>query len=179
MSSDAPEKGFDDLGIPDNPHEGVQCIQGSYDGSGLRVAVVASRFNPDFTEPLIASVLDALEQCGCSRDQVLLIRVPGAYEIPPVVEDLAERGLCRAIVAAGVVIEGETPHAELINRTIATGLSQTSSRHRVPVIDCVVAVREPKQAESRCLTGRESRGWYAGLAAVETASVYEQLIGLR
>ena len=103
------------------------------------------------------------------------LRVPGAYEIPPVAEQLAQSGKCDAILAIGTVIEGETPHATLINQSIAQGLSDMSIRHGLPIIDCVVAVNTVEQAEARCLTGTESRGWYAGMAAAETAEVYHQL----
>lgn len=158
---------------------GLSRIQGSHEGGGLRVALVASRFNPAFTDALIQTALEGLEACGVERSDLLLVRVPGAYEIPPVIEQLAQHGTCDALIALGTVIEGETPHATLINQCIASSLSRTSCEHAVPVIDCVVAVHNEEQAAARCLSGRESRGWYAALAAVETAHVHRALKGLR
>ena len=155
--------------------DGVEYIQGSKQGEGRRFGIVASRFNPELTDASIRSAVDAMASCGVDAASILVIRVPGAYEITPVVEQLAEIGTCHALIAIGTVIEGETPHAELINQSIALGLSEISRGYSLPVIDCVVAVRTEEQAEARCLSGKESRGWYAGLAAVETADVYDQI----
>ena len=155
--------------------EGVQYIQGEKRAAGRKFAIVASRFNPELTEASLTSSVEALATCGVEPSAVLVVRVPGAYEIPPVIEQLAQAGTCDAVIAIGTVIEGDTPHAQLINESIAQGLNDISIRHGLPVIDCVVAVTTVAQAEARCLSGKKSRGWYAGLAAAETADVYDQL----
>lgn len=155
--------------------EGVTYIQGDKNASGRKFGIVASRFNPDLTEASLKSAVLALETCGADFSSILVVRVPGAYEIPPMVEQLAQTGKCHALLAIGTVIEGETPHAQLINETIAQSLNEISIRHGLPVIDCVVAVRTLEQAETRCLSGKKSRGWYAGMAAAETADAYDQL----
>jgi 6,7-dimethyl-8-ribityllumazine synthase len=155
--------------------EGVRYIQGEKTAEGRKFAIVASRFNPELTDACLKSAVAALTTCGAAPSSILIVRVPGAYEIPPVVEQLAQAAKCDALMAIGTVIEGETPHARLINESITQGLNEISIRHGLPVIDCVVAVRTLEQAEARCLSGKKSRGWYAGMAAVETADVYDQL----
>jgi 6,7-dimethyl-8-ribityllumazine synthase len=155
--------------------EGVQYIQGEKKAEGRKFAIVASRFNPELTDGSLKSAVAALITCGADPSSILIVRVPGAYEIPPVIEQLAQTAKCDALIAIGTVIEGETPHAQLINESIAQGLNKISIRHGVPVIDCVVAVSTLDQAEARCLSGKKSRGWYAGMAAAETSDVYDQI----
>ena len=155
--------------------DGVGYIQGEKKAGDRKFAIVASRFNPELTEASLASAVEAITSCGADASSILVVRVPGAYEIPPVIEQLAQSGKCHALIAIGTVIEGATPHAQLINQSIANALTEISMRHGLPVLDCVVAVHTDEQAVERCLSGKKSRGWYAGLAAVETADVYDQV----
>ena len=104
-----------------------------------------------------------------------VVRVPGAYEIPVVAEKMASSGKYDALIVLGVVVEGETQHAQMIIDTTGQSILDISCRHRIPVINEIVGVRNWAQAEARCLGGENTRGWYAAEAAVETARVYKQL----
>jgi 6,7-dimethyl-8-ribityllumazine synthase len=101
--------------------------------------------------------------------------VPGGYEVPALAEQIAAHGDVDAIVALGAVIEGETPHADMINVQVTHSLTDISRKYGIPVIHEVVAARNMEQAAARCTAGRQSRGWYAGLAAVEMAQVFKQV----
>ncbi len=148
---------------------------GSLDASGLRFGIVASRFNHELTDELARSACDCLLQNGAKPETIDLVRVPGAYEIPVVAEKMAASGKYDALVVLGVVVEGETQHAQMIIDTTGQAILDIACRHRVPVINEIVGVRTWAQAEARCLGGKNTRGWYAAEAAIETARVYKQL----
>lgn len=149
--------------------------RGTTEGAGLRLALVASRFNERLTGQLIEGARGAAASLGVAADAVDLARVPGAYEIPLIADRLAASGRYDAIVALGCVIEGETPHAQLITEAVTPALTGIGVRHRLPVIDCIVATRTEAQAEARCRPGPDGRGWYAVCAAVEMATLLNAL----
>ncbi len=154
---------------------GVRQTAGDLGARGLRFALVVSRFNETLTARLAGSALDALAACGAAPGDVEVVWVPGAYEIPFVAERLAADGAFAAVIALGCVIQGETPHAGLVNTEVARGLADIARRHGVPVIDGVVAAHTEAQAVARCTRGPESRGWYAATAAVEMARLCSKL----
>jgi 6,7-dimethyl-8-ribityllumazine synthase len=147
------------------------------DATGLRFALVVSRFNAELTEQLAADALQCLEDCGAV--EVRVFKVPGAYEIPVVVNELAATGRYDALIALGVVVEGETPHAQMIGDSTGVALLQIACRHGVPVINEIVGTRNWEQAVARCTRSRTSRGWYAAEAAIETAQVLQVIKGLK
>jgi len=147
----------------------IRQYRGSDEAGGLKIGLVVSRFNEELTRSLLQSALTCLEQCGALPDDLEVVWVPGAYEIPVVASRMAESCRYDAIIALGCVIEGETPHAELINRSVATALTDIACGYDVPVVNEVVATRTLEQAEARCAFGKGSRGWYAAEVAVEMA----------
>lgn len=151
--------------------------RGTTDGAGLRLALVASRFNERLTDQLIEGARLAAASLGVAADAIDLARVPGAYEIPLIADRLAASGRYDAIVALGCVIEGETPHAQLITEAVTPALTGIGLRNTLPVIDCIVATRTEAQAEARCRPGPEGRGWYAVCAAVEMVTLLNALDG--
>lgn len=154
---------------------GAHQVVGSLDASGMRFGIVVSRFNDDLTNELCRSAYQCLEKNGAARAAINVVRVPGAYEIPVVADKLAATGNYNALIVLGVVIEGETQHAQMIIDTTGQSILDISCRHKVPVINEIVGVRSWTQAEARCLGGENTRGWYAAEAAIETARVYQQL----
>lgn len=169
-SPSAPDAAPIDLG-------GVRQIEGSADAAGLRVAIAVSRFNIQLTSQLMKGAVETLRAAGAAEDDIDVVWVPGAYEIPTVVERLAASGGYAAILALGCVIQGETPHAGLINSTVAAALSDISRRHGVPVIDTVVSAMTEAQAAARCASGPNCRGVYAARTAVEMARLMPRLPG--
>jgi len=154
---------------------GVKQVSGRLDASGLRFGIVVSRFNGELTDELARSVFQCLKKYGASVSDIEIFRVPGAYEIPAVADKLAASGKYNALIVLGVVIEGETQHAQMIIDTTGQQILNISCRYGVPVINEIVGVRNWAQAEARCLGGENSRGWYAAEAAIETARVFEQI----
>lgn len=154
---------------------GVRQITGTMNGKGLKIGIVVSRFNESLTTELARSAIAALEKHGVKKEDILVHWVPGAYEVPAVIHKLAKEGRFDALIALGLVIEGETPHADMINRTVAHYLAGTARKCHVPVIHEVVATRNIDQAVARITSGEKSRGWYAGCAAVEMATLYRAM----
>jgi 6,7-dimethyl-8-ribityllumazine synthase len=129
------------------------------------VAIVASQYNPEFVEGLSAHAQEelALLLPDCTIQQ---FSVPGAFEIPLMVQEVAERGAYTAIIALGVVIQGETAHARLIAEAVTHSLLDLSLRNRVPVIHEVLLVENDEQARARCLEPEGNRGTEAARIAV-------------
>ena len=154
---------------------GGQQVVGNLDASGMRFGIVVSRFNDELTNELARSAFQCLEKNGAKLETIDVVRVPGAYEIPVVANKMAASGNYSALIVLGVVVEGETQHAQMIIDTTGQSILDISCRHGVPVINEIVGVRTWAQAEARCLGGENTRGWYAAEAAIETAQVYKQL----
>ena len=154
---------------------GGQQVVGNLDASGMRFGIVVSRFNDELTNELARSAFQCLEKNGAKPETIDVVRVPGAYEIPVVANKMAASGNYSALIVLGVVVEGETQHAQMIIDTTGQSILDISCRHEVPVINEIVGVRTWAQAEARCLGGENTRGWYAAEAAIETAQVYKQL----
>lgn len=154
---------------------GSRQVVGALDASGLRFGIVVSRFNDELTSELATSAYQCLIRYGAKPDTIDLVRVPGAYEIPVVAERMAASKRYDALIVLGVVVEGETQHAQMIIDTTGQSMLDIACRHQLPVINEIVGVRSWEQAEARCLGGENTRGWYAAEAAIETARVYKQI----
>lgn len=164
MNVDPPGINPPDAGLP-----GARICRGDLRGKGLRVGVVAARYNEALTGRLVRGCLRELAALGVPPARVELAWVPGAYEVPFVADLWARSGRFDALIGLGCVIQGETPHAGLINAEVARALSEIARLRRVPVIDTVVCANTPAQAEVRCAEGPAGRGAYAARAAVEMA----------
>ncbi|MBP5790722.1 MAG: 6,7-dimethyl-8-ribityllumazine synthase [Kiritimatiellae bacterium] len=142
---------------------------------GLRVAMVASRFNSFLVEQLVKGATDAFSRLGGVEDSLTLVRVPGAYEIPVVAKKLAVSGKYDAVVALGAVVQGATAHAGLITQTTARAFAEISLETGVPVADGIVAAETLEQAVERCGTKQGNRGFAAMQSAIETANVVKMI----
>ena len=150
-------------------------VLGNLDASGMRFGIVVSRFNDELTNGLCRSAVQCLEKNGAKPETIDVVRVPGAYEIPVVADKMAASGNYSALIVLGVVVEGETQHAQMIIDTTGRSILDSACRHGIPIINEIVGVRTWAQAEARCLGGENTRGWYAAEAAIETACAYRQL----
>ena len=148
---------------------------GPLQAAGLRIAIAVSRFNSLFTESLVKGAEDCFLRHGGSPDDLVLVRVPGANELPYAVQRLAASGRFDAIVALGCVIQGATPHADLINVQVARALSEIGLSSGVPVFNGVVAAGNLDQATERSGSKMGNKGWDAAAAAIETATLLRQL----
>jgi len=150
-------------------------INGNLNATGMKMAIVVSRFNSFFTEQLVKGAEDCFIRHGGSADDLTLVRIPGANETPAVVQKLAKSGGYDAVIALGAVIQGATPHADLINGTVARALSKIALDTGVPVLNGIVAAQNLEQAIERAGTKQGNKGWDAVLAAIETVSVLKVL----
>lgn len=146
-----------------------------YSAEGLRFAIVAGRYNQRYTDELVARANRALRTAGAKRADVSVFRVPGAFEVPVVVGRLASSGNYDAIIALGVIIRGETTHADLIGRSVTESLAQIALRDGVPVIHEVLLLENEQQAHVRCLQPKHNRGTEAALTAIEMAHLMRTL----
>ena len=152
-------------------------IEGNLTAGGMKIAVVASRFNSFLVEQLVKGARDAFVRLGGNDQELTLVRVPGAYELPGVAKTLAVSGLYDAIVCLGTVVQGATAHAALINETTARAFTEISLATGVPVADGVVTAENLEQAVERCGTKQGNKGFSAMQSAIETANVMRCLKG--
>lgn len=148
----------------------MRVVEGSLDAAGLRVAVVASRFNEAVVERLVTGALGALRRHGAVEDDLTLVWVPGAWELALVARRLAERGDVDAIVAVGAVVRGETAHFEHV-ATAAAAVAGVGVEAGVPVAFGVLTTETWQQAVDRAGGKLGNKGAEAALAAVEAARV--------
>jgi 6,7-dimethyl-8-ribityllumazine synthase len=138
---------------------------------GARFAIVASRFNDFIVEHLVSGAMDALTRHGAAQDQVSLVRVPGAWEIPLITQRLAESGKVDAIIALGAVIRGSTPHFDHVANEVSKGVAQTSLAAKVPVAFGVLTTDSIEQAIERAGTKAGNKGWDAAVTAIEMVTL--------
>ncbi|MFA6564043.1 MAG: 6,7-dimethyl-8-ribityllumazine synthase [Verrucomicrobiia bacterium] len=146
-----------------------------FSAEGLRFAIVAGRYNQRYSDALVTRARRALRMAGAKRGDVTVIRVPGAFEVPVVVSRLASSGSYDAIIALGVIIRGETEHADLIGRAVTDALTQIVLRDGVPVVHEVLLLGNEQQAHARCLQPKHNRGTEAALTAIEMAHLMRTL----
>jgi 6,7-dimethyl-8-ribityllumazine synthase len=150
----------------------IRTFEGSDAGSGLHVGVVAAQWNQAIVDRLLEGALQRLEKAGV--DQVTVVRVPGALELPIAALKLAQQG-CDAIVALGAVIKGETDHYEIVVRESARGISSVALETGVPVANGILAVHDYSHAVERAGTGDANKGVEAVEAALSTANAIRDL----
>lgn len=144
-------------------------------GTGLRLGVVASRFNGELVDQLLTGALETLRLAGLAERDLEVIRVPGAWEIPLALQELAASGRVSGLVALGVLIRGETSHFDLIASECSRGCLEVSLTHRLPVALGVLACETVEQARERCGGEQGNKGIEAAEAALEMVEVLATL----
>jgi 6,7-dimethyl-8-ribityllumazine synthase len=155
----------------------IRTVEGDLRVGRLRIALVASRFNPEVVERLVRGAVDALVAHGADPALLELVRVPGAYDLPPVARRIAASGRCDAIVALGAVIRGETAHFDYVAGECAAGLARVAADTGVPVAFGVLTTEDEAQAMERAGGSEGNKGADAALAAVELATLLRKLDG--
>jgi len=153
----------------------VTTFEGTTNGEGRRIVVVAARFNGQITDTLVAGALDALTHHGTDPGDVDVVWVPGAFEIPVVARRFAHAGAHDAIVCLGAVIKGDTYHFELVANETARAIMDISAETGVPVIFEVLATNDLAQAEARAGGSHGNKGWEAAEAALRMADLLARL----
>jgi len=151
--------------------------QPKLDATGLRFAIVVSRFNNFITERLLGGAVEALERAGVTKADIKIIEVPGAFELPLASRKLASKGEYDALIAIGCVIRGETSHYDYVCSETARGLQLAQMDTGVPIIFCVLTCDTQEQAIARAGGDRGNKGVDSGLAAIEMARLSQKLSG--
>lgn len=154
---------------------GGRVLEGRLDGSGLRFAIVASRFNDFIVRRLVDAATDALRRHGVADDAVDLVWVPGAFELPAVASRLARSDLYDAVITLGAVIRGATDHYTHVAGQAAAGIARAGMAADVPVVFGVLTTDTVEQAVERAGTKAGNKGFDAAVTAIELADLWRQL----
>ena len=146
-------------------------IVGNLSAQGMKFGIAVSRFNSFFTEQLLKGAEDCLLRHGAAPDDIVFVRVPGASEIPFALKRMLKTGSFDAAMALGCVIQGATPHADLIEQQVARALTQLSLEFDKPVTGGLVTANNLEQAIERAGTKMGNKGWDAAAAAIEMAAL--------
>ena len=144
-----------------------------------RFVLIVSRFNSAITDRLAAGAQAALTEAGASGDQIGMVAVPGAFELPQAARAAAETGRYDAIICLGCVIRGETPHFEYISAAVAHGLMEAAGETGIPMAFGVLTTDTWDQAEVRAGDGRVNKGFEAAAAALEMAALFRTIRAIR
>lgn len=151
-------------------------LEGMLNAEGKRLGVVVSRFNEIITGKLLEGALDCWRRHGGKEEEVTVVFVPGAWEIPPTAMKLAKSGKVDAVVCLGAVIRGATPHFEFVAAESAKGIAQASMQQtEVPMTFGVLTCDTIEQAVERAGSKSGNKGWDATLSAIEMLGIYKQL----
>lgn len=155
----------------------MTIYEGTYIGSGLRIAIVVSRWNDLITKRLLEGARDGLLRHGVAADHIDIAWVPGSFELPLVCHRLAESSRYDAIIALGAVIRGATTHHEHVAAAASSGIAQVSLQTGVPCIFGVITTDNIEQAIERAGTKAGNKGFEAATAAIEMATLLQRLNG--
>ena len=152
-----------------------KIIEGKLDAKGLRFGLLVSRFNSFVSDRLVEGAIDALLRHGGEKDNISVVRVPGAFEIPPTAKQMAVSGRYDAIVCLGAVIRGATPHFEYVSAEVSKGVASVSIDSGIPVTFGVLTTDTIEQAIERAGSKAGNKGFDAAVAAIEMANLYKAL----
>lgn len=153
----------------------VKEIEGSLTCQGRRITIIASRFNTFISERLIEGALDALKRHGAAEEDISLIRVPGAFEIPAVLKRIIEKEETDAVICLGAVIRGGTPHFDYVAAEVSKGVAQVGLQAAMPVAFGVLTTDTVEQAIDRAGGKAGNKGFEAAMSAIEMMSLYEAM----
>lgn len=153
----------------------VRHIAGDFNGSGLRVAIAAARFNSAIVERLVDGAIDGLQRHQVATDAITVVRCPGAWELPLLCQRLAHSSAVDAVIALGCVIRGDTPHFDMVANECAKGVAQVGMASGLPVIFGVLTTDTVEQAEVRAGIKAGNKGFDSALAAIEMCNLLRGL----
>jgi 6,7-dimethyl-8-ribityllumazine synthase len=153
----------------------TKIIEGKLDARGIKIGIIVSRFNNFITEKLLNGALEGLKSHGGEENDVTVIRVPGAFEIPLLADRMAASGKYDALVCLGAVIRGDTPHFEYVSDAVTRGIGEAISKHRIPIGFGVLTTNNVEQAMERSGSRDANKGYEAALTAVEMVNVVREL----
>ena len=150
-------------------------LEGKLTAEGLRVGIIVGRFNGFIAERLLEGAMDALLRHGAADSDITVARVPGAFEIPLIAQNMAASGKYDAVICLGAIIRGATPHFDYVSAESAKGIAQAGLKTGVPVIYGVLTTDTIEQAVERAGTKAGNKGFDAAMTAIETANLLKEL----
>jgi 6,7-dimethyl-8-ribityllumazine synthase len=150
-----------------------KIVEANLIAEGKKFAVVVSRFNDFITERLVGGAVDALVRCGTKDDDIDVVKVPGAFEIPLIAKKMAQKKKYDAVICLGAVIRGATPHFDYVSAEVSKGIAVVSIESEIPVIFGIITTDTLEQAIERAGTKAGNKGFSAAMAAVEMANLIE------
>jgi 6,7-dimethyl-8-ribityllumazine synthase len=153
----------------------MRTVEGKLSGAGLKFALVVSRFNSFITERLLEGALDCLRRQGVAEDDLMVARVPGAWEIPVVVKRLAQSKAYDGVICLGAVIRGSTPHFDYVAAEVSKGIAQVSLDSGVPIAFGILTTDSLEQAIERAGSKAGNKGFAAAEAAIEMVNLLKGL----
>jgi 6,7-dimethyl-8-ribityllumazine synthase len=153
----------------------MNVYEGKLDATGLKIAVVLSRFNEFITSKLLGGALDCLKRNNARDEDISVVWVPGSFEIPSAVKRIVEMKKFDAVICLGAVIRGATPHFDYVAAEVSKGVAQVGLAAGIPVIYGVLTTDSIEQAVERAGTKSGNKGFDAAMSAIEMANLYRQL----
>ena len=150
-----------------------RSFEGDLNAAGLRIGVIASRFNDEIVSGLLEGALRGLARHGADDEDITLYPVPGAFEIPTLAASVVDGH--HALIALGCLIKGDTPHFDFISAQVTNDLSRIAIKTHLPVAFGVITCNTLQQAIERSSPGTSNKGWEAALAAIEMANLWRVL----
>ena len=153
----------------------MRIIEGELQAKGCKFAIIVSRFNDFITSRLLEGATDALLRHGAKDDDIELVRVPGAFEIPLIAKKMAMKGTFHAVICLGTVIRGATPHFDYIASEVSKGIAAASLETGVPIAFGIITADNIEQAVERAGAKAGNKGWDAAVTAIEMVQVIKRL----
>jgi 6,7-dimethyl-8-ribityllumazine synthase len=150
-----------------------KIIEAKLLAEGKKFAIVVSRFNDFITEKLLEGALDGLLRSGARDEDIEIVKVPGAFEIPLIAKKMASTARYHAVICLGAVIRGATPHFDYVSAEVSKGIAMVGLESEVPVIFGIVTTDTIEQAIERAGTKAGNKGWSAAISAIEMANLIE------
>jgi len=150
-------------------------VEGRLSAEGFRFAIIVSRFNDFICSRLMEGAMDALVRHGSDEERILIIKVPGAFEMPLAARKLAQAGLYDAIICLGAVIRGATPHFDYVAAEVSKGIASVALESDIPVTFGVLTTDNLEQAIERAGSKSGNKGYEAAMAAIEMVNLFKEL----
>ena len=153
----------------------MRIIEGELQAKGFKFGIIVSRFNDFITSRLLEGAIDALLRHGAKDDDIEVVKVPGAFEIPLIAKKLASKGTFQAVICLGTVIRGATPHFDYVASEVSKGVAAASLETGVPISFGIITADTIEQAVERAGAKAGNKGWDAAVTAIEMAQVVKRI----
>lgn len=153
----------------------MKVIEGNLLAKDIKFAIIVSRFNDFISQKLLEGALDCLRRHEALEENITVVKVPGAFEIPVAAEKLAESKKYDALICVGAVIRGSTPHFDYVASEVSKGIANTSLKYMLPISFGVLTTDTIEQAIERAGTKAGNKGWDAALTAIEMVNLFKEL----